>query len=194
MILWEEPFKITEKIKSEKGNNYKGHDIGPFIRLCNKCKINKMEYLSYDAMLKAEQNNYNCSSCNKGTKGTEGKFSKKCGNDGCENLIFYKRKGDLTAAIKSNSTCRECRTKEIKEKNKNGIFKNKTEKELKEIKEKNTISKQKYWDEHPEEFKLLKEKRAIALSNRNMNKFQTEEYKKKMSEIMKNVKKKKDDK
>jgi group I intron endonuclease len=66
-IIWKQPL-ITKEILKEKGLNYKGRDIGPFIRLCPKCRVNKIEYRTYDIMLSAERNRYGCKNCGKRKK------------------------------------------------------------------------------------------------------------------------------
>lgn len=155
-ILWKQPFEITKEMMKEKGRNYKGRDIGPFLRLCPNCRNDKTEYQTYDSMLAAERNNDWCKKCNKSTKGKSGAFSKKCNNDGCENITFYKRKGDYDKTIETPTICQDCMNADLSARYINGgLHKNKTEREKKIMMIKQIESRRKFWEANPEKYEKL---------------------------------------
>lgn len=103
-------------------------------------------------------------------------FTKKCGNENCENIQTFKTKDGLKNAIKTNTKCRKCATK-------------KTEEHKKKISE----AQKKYWstttqEDHfggPEKYKEIRFKQGSALRGKKRPPF-TDEWKAKMSETRKN--------
>lgn len=113
MILWKQPFEITKEMKREKGHNYRARDIGPWKRLCNNCNKIEIEYPNYDSMNTAERLNVWCKNCVAGPKGKTGQYSRKCGNEDCKEIIFYKAIGDFKTGEAKNTKCQKCRNKDL---------------------------------------------------------------------------------
>ncbi len=155
MILWKSPVEITPEIKKEKGANYKGRDVGPFIRQCNFCNKTTTEYKTYDSMLQNERYNTMCKKCTKGTKGSIGNYSKDCSTENCKEIVYYKRKGDLDTAIKNNRQCQKCLNKELKELYKGGLHKYQSIEKQEEIFKKVTAGRKKYYEANPEKLSEL---------------------------------------
>lgn len=160
MILWKQSFEITSDMKREKGHNYKEREIGPFIRLCNKCKKNTLEYKTYESMNGAERQDTNCAECTKKLKGKSKTYSRKCSNENCNNFIFYKTIYGYKDGMKNNTKCRECRNKHLSNYYKDGgIHKYKTNEERKKINYEITLKREKYYKSHPDELQELIERR-----------------------------------
>jgi len=169
MILWKQTIEITPELKKLKGHNYKGRDIGPFFRLCNECKENKIEYTTYDHMASAEKKNLLCPTCTqkfKFDKNKKTEFFKKCLNEGCDSILYYKSKYYLKSSIRDNTVCKSCRNKQLSKmyegKGFIGALKDRYEdgeERMNKTLKRRVKTQQKYWEDHPEELQELIDRR-----------------------------------